>query len=242
MKDLIKGECPVARSRNKPIVGSTIFQFVNKTFEGWFINLWFIVTCFLLQLLVDQVHRERHVQRRRCLDTPARARAPRQAKEQQCADYTARTLNSLLPRHRDAVSFVDVRNEVVAENLAAFVCANGTTLGQSVGGWDATLWQRFRAWANTTRDFDNYRFVQHRLDAGLPQEFEKIFWATKRMYATYLSWLIPKVKQALPTALRLLDALEVVEVEEELRLGHLPQQEEEGVHWNCFYHFRDEKV
>ena len=36
------------------IVGSTIFQFVNKTFEGWFINLWFIVTCFLLQLLVVQ--------------------------------------------------------------------------------------------------------------------------------------------------------------------------------------------
>ena len=32
----------------------------------------------------------------------------------------------------------------------------------------------------------------------------------------------------LPTALRLLDALEVVEVEEELRLGHLPEQEEEG--------------
>ena len=121
--------------------------------------------------------------------------------ERQCADYTARTLGALLPRHRDAVSFVDVRNEVVAENLAAFVCANGTTLGQSVGGWDATLWQRFRAWANTTRDFDNYRFVKHRLDAGLPQEFEKIFWATNRMYATYLSWLIPKVKQALPTAL-----------------------------------------
>ena len=36
------------------IVGSTIFQFVNKTFEGWFINLWFISTCFLLQLLVVQ--------------------------------------------------------------------------------------------------------------------------------------------------------------------------------------------
>eukprot|EP01052_Picozoa_sp_SAG31_P022555 SAG31_NODE_1798_length_7243_cov_4.509518_6_plen_821_part_00 len=121
--------------------------------------------------------------------------------EQKCGDYTTQTLSALLPRHRDAVSFVDVRNEVVAESLAAFVCANGSTLAQSVGGWDAAVWQRFRIWSNVSRDFDNFRFVQHRLDVGLPREFQGIFWATNRMYATYLSWLIPKVRQALPKAL-----------------------------------------
>ena len=37
------------------ILGSTIFQFVQPwSFEGWFINLWFIVVCFELQLLVVQ--------------------------------------------------------------------------------------------------------------------------------------------------------------------------------------------
>ena len=44
----------IAIAKPLAIIGSTIFQFVNKTFEGWFINLWFIVTCFLLQLLVVQ--------------------------------------------------------------------------------------------------------------------------------------------------------------------------------------------
>ena len=121
--------------------------------------------------------------------------------EEQCAEYAARTLDSVLTQHRDAVFAVDVRNEVVAEELASFTCRNGSTLGQLVGGWDTSLWQRFRVWANVSRDFDNFRYVKHRLDQDLPAEFQHIFAATDRMYATFLSWLIPTVRTLLPTAL-----------------------------------------
>lgn len=96
---------------------------------------------------------------------------------------------------------VDVRNELVAENLAAFRLKNGSTLGETVGGWNTTLWQRFRAWSNVSRDFDNFRYVQHRLDRGLPPEFRAIWMATDQMYATFLSWLIPVVRRELPDAL-----------------------------------------
>lgn len=94
-----------------------------------------------------------------------------------------------------------MRNEVVAENLAAFRLKNGSTLGAVVGGWNTTLWQRFRAWSNVSRDFDNFRYVRHRLDRGLPPEFRAIWTATDQMYATFLSWLIPVVRRELPDAL-----------------------------------------
>eukprot|EP01043_Picozoa_sp_COSAG02_P053179 COSAG02_NODE_5836_length_4001_cov_5.624552_3_plen_414_part_00 len=94
-----------------------------------------------------------------------------------------------------------MRNEVVTENLADFRCKNGSTLGTAVGGWDPSLWQRFRAWANVSRDFDNFRYVKHRLDKDLPSEYRKIWTATNRMYATFLSWLIPVVRRELPGAL-----------------------------------------
>ncbi len=94
-----------------------------------------------------------------------------------------------------------MRNEVVTESLAGFRFKNGSTLGAAVGGWDPALWQRFRAWANVSRDFDNFRYVKHRLDKDLPSEFHTIWTATDRMYATFLSWLIPVVRRELPGAL-----------------------------------------
>ena len=121
--------------------------------------------------------------------------------QKQCIQRAAQTLRALRPRYRDTVFAVDIRNEVTVPDLATYVCANGSTLGAAAGGWDAAEWEKFRAWANTTTDFDNYRFVQHRLDQGLPSEFEAIWHAVNAMYTEFLTWLVPIVRQELPTSL-----------------------------------------